>query len=661
MADPAYDAEIPFEDEIPVEDTDTSDLDLINAIRSAEKTAYGGEGDSALSSERARSIDDYLGQPYGNEVEGRSQVVSRDVHDTIEWIKPSLLRIFTSGDEVARFDPVGPEDEQAAQQETDYINYVLQDKNPWFTVAYEWFTDGLLTKNAYALAYWSTEKQIEKESYKQLTDDQLAQLTQDQSIEIVQASSMSSPEGVAYHDVVIRRTKEVKGVKICVLPPERCLVAEDVAGMSVRDASFFQYWEMVTISKLRNMGFDVPDDISDDAGELDSEEDNSRDQFSERLSRDRMEGNDPSMRKVRLKTSWVQFDYDKDGIAEHRMVMSVGSTIFYNDEANGVQVASIVPTPLPHRHPGLSVRDMVSDLQQIKTALWRGALDNIYLANNGRYGISDKVNVDDMLTSRPGGLVRVSGGFPGQEIFPIIHPQVVGDVMGVINYMDQVRSQRTGTNIQMNTVDPNVLQKGVSGVAVSQLYSAAGQIIEMIARVFAEGVKELFLIVHELSIKHGHQQEVVRLKNNWVSVNPSEWKRRSDMKISVGLGTGNKEQLMNNLQAIGIAQEKGLSLGITDAEKIYNTAVEFTKAAGFASADKFWKKPDPNAPQQPSEAQVSMQTEIQKEQIKQAGAAQIAQIEAASKERIAAYEADRKMMTEIEKVRLQPPTFGQVM
>lgn len=657
MADPLYDVGLEEEPETEAPRPEASDVDLINAIRAAEKTAYGGEGDSSLSTERARSIDDYLGQPYGNEVDGRSQVVSRDVHDTIEWIKPSLLRIFTSGDEVARFDPIGPEDEQKAQQETDYINYVIQDKNPWFTVAYEWFTDALLTKNAYALAYWSTEKQVEKERYRQLDDNQLALLMQE-SVEIVQASSMSSPEGVAYHDVVIRRTKEVKGVKICVLPPERCLVAEDVAGMSVRAASFFQYWELVSISKLRTMGFDVPDDIADDAGEIDSEEDNSRDQFQERLNRDKIEGNDPSLRKVRLKTSWIQFDHDGDGIAEHRMVMSVGSTIFYNDEANGVQVASIVPTPLPHRHPGMSVRDMVSDLQEIKTALWRGALDNIYLANNGRYGISDKVNLDDMLTSRPGGLVRVSGGVPSQEIFPIMHPQVVGDVIGVINYIDQVRSQRTGTNIAMNTVDPNVLQKGVSGVAVSQLYSAAGQIIEMIARVFAEGVKELFQVVHELSIKHGHQQEVVRLKNQWVPVNPSEWKRRSDMKISVGLGTGNKEQLMTNLQAIGIAQEKGLALGITDAEKIYNTAVEFTKAAGFASPDKFWKKPDPNAPQQPHPEQIKMQGELQREQIKQAGAAQIAQIEAASKERIAVYEADKKLIAEIEKARLQPPVFG---
>ena len=662
MADPLYDAneEILAADmqlaEAPEQEVNDIDQDFLNAIQMAESTAYGSDSDSELAEDRARAIDDYLGQPYGNEVVGKSQVVSRDVHDTIEWIKPSLLRIFTSGDEVARFDPVGPEDDKSAEQETDYINYVIQEKNNWFTVAYEWFTDALLTKNAYALAYWNQEKQVETEKYEGKSDEELTILLQDPNVEIVQHSArpmegvppQMGPDGPLpppqLHDVVLRRIREQKGVKICVLPPERCLVAEDTPGTSVRNASFFQYWEMVTISKLRAMGFQVPDDISDDASSVDTAEDTARDTFNEQTNRYSNESNDPSMRKVRMRVTWIQFDYNQDGIAEHRMAMTVGQTILYNDECNGVQVAAIVPTPLPHRHPGLSIRDNVSDLQEIKTALLRSGLDNVYLQNNGRYGISDKVNLDDMLVSRPGGIVRVAdGALPGQHIMPFVHPSNTQNVLGVMEYIDRVREHRTGTNQTFTGVDPNALDKAHSGVALAQLSSAAAQRVEMIARVFAEGVKELFLIVHELILKHGRQAETVRLKNEWVSVDPSQWKKRADMKISVGLGTGNKEQLMNNLRMILMAQKEALQIGVSTPENIYNALSELTKAAGFPSAEKFWTKPQAQQ-QQPNPEMVKAQAEAQKEQMKQQAEMQRKQMEIESAERIRAAELQHEQV-----------------
>lgn len=638
------------------EERSERDTLLLGAIHDAEQTAYGGDGDSGLASERARSIDDYLGKPYGNEVDGRSQVISRDVYDTIEWIKPSLLRIFTGGDQVAKFEPVGPEDEGGAKQETDYINYVVQEKNPWFTICYEWFTDALLTKNAYALAYWDTTKTVESERYEGLTDEQFTMLVNEDGVEVVEhservnevaqmqqmqmqqamaqqmeaqrmAAMQQLPPGMPpppmpelppmtvpmLHDVVIRRTKEIKGAKICVLPPERCMVSENVPGMSVRNADFFGFWEMKSISDIRKMGFEIADDVSDDYRTIGNEEDEARDQFEEDTLRSLDGTNDPSMRKVALRMSWIKYDYDDDGIAEHRYVVHVGENILYNEECSGVPVACIVPTPLPHRHPGLSVRDMVTDLQEIKTALWRGGLDNLYLANNGRYGVSDKVNLSDMLSSRPGGVVRVKGGAPMQEIFPFTHPVTIAPALQMMEYTDSIRQSRTGTSQAFTGVDPNALSKSHSGIAISQLTSAAAQRVEMIARVFADGVKELLLVVHELCIKHGHQNEVMKISNEWVTVNPSQWKKRYDMKLSVGLGTGNKEQLMANLTMILQAQQQALPFGIAGPKQIYNALTELTKAAGFASPDQFWMEPKPGqGPQnQPNPEVVKTQMEMQ--------------------------------------------------
>ncbi len=651
---------------------------LLGAIRDQESNSYGNEGDSQLAHDRARSIDDYLGKPYGNEVEGRSQVVSRDVYDTIEWIKPSLLRIFTSGDQVAKFDPIGPEDEKAAEQESDYINYVIQEKNPWFNLCYEWFTDALMTKNAYALAYWDTTKQVERDTYEGITDEQFQMLVNEDGVEVIEHSeypnepamkqqqamiqqmvAMAAQQGQQIappddlpqpmlHDVVIRRTKEYKGVKMCVLPPERVMVSENTGSMSVKDSDFFEFWEMKSISELRKMGFDVPDDIADDYAELEGEEDQARDVYQEDMLRNLEGANDPSMRKVCFRMVWIKYDYDGDGIAERRHVQRVGSTVFYNEECHSVPVGALVPTPMPHRHPGLSVRDMVTDLQEIKTAIWRGGLDNLYLANNGRYGVSDKVNLSDMLNSRPGGLVRVKdNGIPGQEIFPFTHPVTIGPALQMMEYTDQIRQQRTGTSAAFTGVDPNALSKAHSGIAISQLTSSAAQRVEMIARVFAEGVKELFQVVHELCIKHGHEAEVIKLRNEWVTVNPSQWKRRSDMKLSVGLGTGNKEQLMQNLMVIYSAQKELLPLGITTPEKIFNTMAELSKAAGFASQEKFWEQPKEGPmPQPPNPEVIKAQAAMQGKQMEIQATAQAKDREIAAQAQADERKAQQDMQQE---------------
>lgn len=576
-----------------------NDEALLNAIEAAEAQSYGLDNDE-LSWDRARAIDYYLGRPLGNEVEGRSQVVSRDVADTIEWVMPSLLRIFTASDEVVRFDPVGPEDEPSAEQESDYINWVIAQKNNWFQTCYTWFKDALLTKNAYCLAYWDQKRDTTTERYQGLSDDQMALLMQDQDVEVVahEATQYVGPDGapMVAHEVHVKRTKYSGCVQLRVLPPERCLVSYDTPEASLKESPFFEYWDLKTISELREMGFEVPDDISDDAGGADTTEDYARDQFGELQSLKQHEGaNDPAMRKVRTRMVWIKHDYDGDGLSEYRYVCCVGRTILANEDVSCIPVACIVPVPMPHRHAGLSVFDQVRDLQEIKTAMLRQVVDNTYLQNNGRYAISDKVNLDDMLTSRPGGIVRVQGS-PAAEITPLQAPFIAQSSISVIEYIDQVRQNRTGTNQYFTGVDQNALNKTASGIA--QLTSSAAQRVELIARVFAEGVKELFGVVHELTLKHARQTEIARLRGKWVPIDPRQWRRRADMTLSVGLGTGNKEQLAAGLMQILMAQKEAIQLGIATPRNVYNALAELTKAHGFATPEKFWTEP-PEGPMPP--------------------------------------------------------------
>jgi hypothetical protein len=585
---------------------------LLSAIEAAEESAYGRLNDD-LSAEREASINAYLGKPYGNEVEGQSQIVSRDVMDTIEWIKPSLVRIFTGGDELIRFEPVGPEDEEGSKQETDYVNYIVQQKNDWFHVFWNWSTDALLTKNAYAFAYWDEKNDTTKERYQGLTEDQLALIMQDETAEIVSKNEIPGPNGIAY-DVEVQKKKNYGCVKIEVLPPERCLVAESTSGVSVRSSDFFEYWEIKSISALREMGFDVADDISDTDGGPDfSIEDSARDQYGER-SAPELQASDPAMRKVRVRMCWVKHDYNEDGLAEHVQVALVGKTILKkkDDEENktgvyevsGVPVACMVPTPMPHRHPGLSVADMVADIQYYKTAIEREILNNLSATNRPRTAISDKVNLDDMLTSRVNGIVRVEGP-PGQHVLPMVVPFMGPQALQIIEHLDQTKENRTGTNRYFSGTDQGSLNKTATGIA--QLTSSAAQRVEMIARVFAEGVKELFHIVHELTLKHARQGEIVRLRNQWVPVDPREWKKRTDLTIAVGLGTGNKEVVAANLMNVMKTQFPLAQLGLIGPEGMVEAAKQLTKAYGFANPDQFFPDPKPGQMPNPEQLQQAMQ------------------------------------------------------
>jgi hypothetical protein len=273
---------------------------------------------------------------------------------------------------------------------------------------------------------------------------------------------------------------------------------------------------------------------------------------------------------------------------------------------------------MPHRHIGRSYADLTMDIQLIKSTLIRGQLDNMYLANNGRYAISDRVNLDDMLTSRPGGIVRVDGD-PGTGIMPLSHPPLPASSFGMVEYMDSMKEKRTGITAYNQGLDANSLNKTATGVA--QIMNASQQRIELVARTFAEtGVKELFKLVHYLVRTTLTKPDIIRLRNKWVEVDPREWKARKDLSISVGLGAGNKDQQLVHLTSILNMQKEAIQIGLTSPEKIFNALAKLTQNAGFKNPEEFWTNPANNPqqdqPEKPSEAEIMIQGQLQIEQQK---------------------------------------------
>ena len=605
------------------------DVELVARIEQEESLAYG-VNDSQLSNERAEAIDYYLGEPFGNEVEGRSQVVSYDVQDTIESALPQLLKVFVAGDKVVAFDPKGPEDQEAADQETDYINHVVMEKNEGFKVFYVWFKDALLSKNGYVKVYSEEYEETEEYEYKGLTEGQLAMLASDDKTEVLEHTAYPDPSvdlamlqqqammngqdpmsvmQPMLHDVKLKVTETENEICIKNVAPENIMVSVDANGPSLQEARFVQHREIMSsaeIAEAFDMTLSKVKSIQDDVRDTFEEESNARDIYNEEYDRALLD--DENL----IKDTYIKID------GERWRIVVMGNTIIYREKCEYVPFACITPMIMPHRHIGRSYTDLTRDIQLIKSTLIRGQLDNMYLANNGRYAISDRVNLDDMLTSRPGGIVRTVGE-PGSAIMPLSHPPLPPTSFTMVEYMDSMKEKRTGITAYNQGLDANTLNKTATGV--QQIMSASQQRIELVARTFAEtGVKDLFKLVHRLVRTTLTKPDIVRIRNKWVEIDPREWKDRKDLSISVGLGAGNKDQQLMHLNTILQAQKEAIQIGITNPEKIYNALAKLTQNAGFKNPEEFWinpaNTPEQEGSKQPSEAEIMVQGQLAIEQQK---------------------------------------------
>lgn len=635
--------------------------EILARIQAEEQVAYG-INDSDLAGERAQAIDYYLGKPFGNEVPGRSQVVSTDVADTIEAILPQLLKVFVSGDKVVQFDPKGPEDIEAAEQETEVINHIVLEKNNGFAAMYAWFKDALLSKNGYLKVYWCEEDEVEREFYQGLTDDELFLLLQDGG-EVTEHTSypdeidarqrqealaqlapiaqqdpnaaaqmqqiMSQPPRML-HDV---RTeiRETKGkIEIEPVAPESMMISIDTKSVSVQEARFVQHREEMSIAELQEEGYEVDETLGYDSdSDFLEQESNARDLYGEALDRNVTHGVD---RIVLVKDTYIRIN------GELKRYVVVGNKIILEEDCEVIPFAVISPVIMPHRHVGRSIADLVSDIQLIKSTLMRGQLDGMYQALNPRHVVTERVNLDDMLVSRPGGIVRAQGDAT-TALMPLITPDVSQIAYPMIEYMDSVKENRTGVTKYNQGMDADSLNKTASGI--NQIMTAAQARVELIARIFAEtGVKELFYLTHRLMKTHSQRELTIQLRNSWVTVDPRQWKTRTDMTVSVGLGTGNKDQMLGHLMTILQEQKQGMAIGLASPKNVYNALTKLTQNAGFKNPEEFWTNPEqnqqPEQPPQPSPDTVLIsQTEMEKAKISAQASIERERIDAETKITIA--------------------------
>ena len=660
-------------------DSDES-RELVNIIGSHVDDSLGFiSTETSLS--RQRSLEYYMREPYGNEVEGRSQIVTAEVAEAVDGALPQIMKVFTQSKKAVVFEPVNEFDGELAEQATNYVNHIFYKDNNGFELLHDMFWDALAQKVGVLKCYYDEKKNVTKEKYENLTEDELAMIMQDEEVEIVSqevveevieqdpqpmidpqtgqppvdpmtGQPMMDEMGMpmmmevppiinTYYNIKCKRTKDSSKVKIESVAPEEFLI--DKRAINIEDADFVAQRSLVTRSDLIAMGYD-----KDVVAELSAGD--TLDFTPERVARysageepfNTNNSDDESMERVEYYECYVRADLDGDGIAERHRVCYADNQVLMHEECDYQPFHSVCPFPIPHKFFGESLADRTMDLQLIKSTITRQMLDNLYLTNNYRVGaVEGQVNLDDLLTSTAGGVIRIKNP---NALVPMTVQSSAGQSFPMLEYLDTVQAKRTGVSEASQGLDPNILQN-VTATAVAAMSSAAGGKIELIARIFADtGVSSLMKGILQLVCKYQNKERIIKVNNKFVPMNPREWNTEYNVTVNVGLGTGSKSEQLSVMQMVLDKQEQmltqyGLGNPLVSLKQYRDTLAKFVNMAGFKDESGFLKdisqeESDQLAQQQAENPQTDPNTEaakilaqVEKEKAEMQMQAKMAQLE----------------------------------
>lgn len=619
------------------------------------------QGDIAADRNRAQRA--YMRESYGNEQEGRSAVVASDVFDAVEGMLPDLIEVFTSSEKAVVFEPVGPEDEESAEQVTNACNYVFYKQNNGFLLLYTALKDALLLKTGGVKWYWEEKQTPTFATYRGVDDLQIADyLAANPDAKIIsredvepsqEDQAMAQAAGIELpprYNVKVKTVQKKGIVRIVALPPEELRVSGHHDSILLDDCSYVAHVTEKTLSDILAMGYKVTaGDVSaaqnDDAG---------WDDYREQGYEQDDNTADASQARGWLRDEYVLVDFDGDGIAERRRIVRLGPLILENVEVSHVPIAAWTPYILTHSFNGLSVADLVEDFQRIHTTIMRQQIDNLYLANNQETVVltdsqgNPLANIDDLLNRRPGGIIRTKQAgavMPYQERWQGI------EAMPMLEQLSGDKENRTGWTRYSQGLDGDSLNKTATGAQM--IMNASQKRMKLMARIAAECmVAPMFKGIFKTLSDHSMESISYRLNGKFVSYDPQEWRDQYDMTINVGIGTGDVQQqsqfLLQIAQAQAAVAQSPYAKQLLAPKQVYNVQARLAENAGFKNPSEFWVDPDTvppdNGPPPPD-------PKVELEKAKLQDGQQKAAAEMAQKQRLAEQElAFKAQQAELDRV-----------
>lgn len=646
--------------------------------------------DGFIAPERALATDYYMGRPFGNEEEGRSQIVMTEVRDVVLSILPDLLRIFTAGPNTVEFVAQNAHSVEIADQQTDYCNLVFQEDNPGFLICHEWMKDALVRKVGIVTWRWNADIKITEQDYDGLDDMALAVIEGDPTIEILAkeerevqsevwvVTDPTNPDvmerqvqPLKVYDIKTRRSVSADRVEVSCVPPEE-FICSRVTTSQLENSPIVGRRRYATISELVAMGYDE-EEILENRGGGDLFGMNYEAQVrNPAIMIPGQDTTDLSMERVLYVEAYLYIDKDGDGIAELRKVCCLGEGyyILHDEIVEEAPFATLCPDPEPHTLFGQSITDQVADLQVIKSNIVRNTLDSLSQAVVPRMAVVEQqTNMDDVLNTEVGAVIRmrVQGA-----VQPITTPFVGQPAMGVISWLEAVRSQRTGVSPATQGLDPEIMQS-TTKAAVDATVNGAQARTEMIARIFAEtGFVRLFRGINRLVCQYQDKPRTVMLRGEWVQVDPRSWVSDLAMRVNVALGKGTDSDRIAMLTQIAAKQQEiiqvmGPDNPICSVKQYADTLAQIVVLGGFKDSTKYFKRisaqqlmemaqaaEEAKRNQPPSPEQQLVEIEKQKVELKKADDERQYQLKVADGQlKVATSRADREAQAAAELARLE--------
>ena len=614
-----------------------SDEQILNIVAEELQQSSGGNENDFIDANRQDALATYLGQPNGREIEGRSTVVSTDVADAIEWIMPEIVKAFTQNNEVVTFDPVYEGDEKQAELESNYVYDILMKENNGFLIIHQFVKDALMQKNGFIKVFYEKDEKETTEHYTGLTEVELQMTLADPEIEMLEMSQ-DMIDNIPVFDIKVKRTVVNSKVNVVSVPPEEFRVNKMHNSVDLSTARFTAHVLLKTTGQLVEEGHSK--EFVDSIPSSQVYEDDREYRFymqNETVYPDRDVNYDASLRHIEVSECYMHMDINEDGIAELVKVTVSGGdnpdVVLGVEEIDEIPFISSTAILMSHKLFGLSLYDRLQQIQDQKTTLWRNIFDNLYLQNNQRtIVVENQVNLDDLMVSRPGGIIRAKRA---DAVAPYVTPPLPADAYKMMDYLDQVRTSRSGVSPEGPVTD-SMIGDRVGSEGVDRMMSQKEELVGLMIRVIAEtGIKPLCYMIREQVIKHQDSASDYKFRGKWVKVLPSNWRNRKHTTVRVGTGSGNRKEQMAALGQVMAIQEKILanpSQALVKEEQVYNAANDFAKFSGLTGVGRYLL--DPASPEgQQNKQQVSQQNEqMQKiEQEKEQALAQ-AQIKIANAE-----------------------------
>lgn len=593
-----------------------TDDDILAECRYQSSQASGSEfASDELTESRKNALRYYLARSRGDEIEGRSDVISKDVADMIDAMLTQMMPVFAT-DDLVQFGAVSEQDEPQARTESQFCNNIIMERNSGFILFETLLKDALLSKNATAKVLVDINEKVESERYKGLTEMEASMILQpnkpNQEINVTKFD-----EGENGIDVNMKRTTTKRKLIVEAVAPENFSVTSEWKSQYLEECTYCVERLWKTKSELIEMGYKPKDVIDLPTSTADTKIDSiERNQINDEQN---FFNTSPSMQIVELEEHYIRIDQDGDGIAELHKVVTVENILLSNEEVECVPYANGVAFLMGHRFYGQSVYDKIKEVQDSKTFFLRQWQDNALAGNHKKIAVdSANVNMDDLTNGRPNAIVRTNGA-PGNSIMEMPITDIGASCEAAMNYWDKIRTERSGSSLDLQS-NQMKMPSNVGDQGVNTLIANLEKVSALATRNFTETlVHSIYKLTHKFMRLYFPEEMTAKMGGAWQSTNPSQWLEREGINVMVPPTPTEKVlqqiELEKAIMQATNEMDRGKDGITTDESNIYQMKLDHMRLAGIDNPQKYLI--DPQSPPALQRAAQNEQMAQQNQQMQQ--------------------------------------------